>query len=132
MAKLLCRGNEVEYTILPYELDTPIEEELKNSSSDRLVGYVTHDNDTGDRKFVTLKFGYEWTLNLALSVLKRVPYGDDVGPWIIYKGSPEKAATAFNNIVGKYAQTIHIHNWDSWRLDYGDTIMAVVTSWETY
>ena len=131
MATLLSRGREIGYTILPYDLDTPLEEELKNSPSKRVLGYVKQDNDTGERAFYNVDGSGGWLVHFAISVLKKFPYCDESGPWIVYKGTPEKAALGFNEIVGKYAQTIHIHEWDTWHVE-NDTVVAVVTEWETY
>ena len=135
MAELLCRGSEIEYTILPYDLETPIEEEIKKSTSTRTLGYVTRDKNIGQFKIVYQpRPGYLplVPLELVTSVLKKFPSCKECGPWIVYAGTPEDAGRAYNEILTDYGQTVHIHEWDTWNLKKIDTIVAVVTSWETY
>lgn len=130
MATLLSRGSEIEYTILSHDLGTSLEEELKNSPSKRVLGYVKQE-DNCQRKFWNIDGTGGWEYHFSVSVLKKFPYCNEKGPWIVYKGTPEKAASGFNEIISKYAQMIHIHEWDTWKVE-NDTVVAVVTSWETY
>lgn len=128
-ATLISRGKDTEFTILPYDLGTPIEKELATSPSNRVLGYVS-----ADRKFFFVDSnGFTEAANhWSLELLKQHSYHEEEGPWIVYNGPPKKVATAFGKIVGKYAQALHIHDWDIWSVAGKDGCVAVITEWEIY
>lgn len=133
-AKLIARGKDIGFTILPYELDTSIQKELTANPSDRVLGYVTRNEETGVDTFTYTESGglTEAGDHWSLAILKEFPYNEQKGPWIVYRGVPEKAARAFGKILGNYAQSLHIYNWDIWAVAGKEGNVAVVTSWETY
>ena len=134
MAKLVAYGEDIAYTIMPYGLEKPVQQELKEHPDNRVLGYVTYDNETGKRSFTYTESSTptEAEDHWSLSVLKEFPYCEESGPWIVYSCRPEKVLSAFGKIVGKYAQTLHIYNWDLWTVKNKEGTVAVVTSWETY
>lgn len=135
MARLITRGKDIGYTILPYDLDSSLEEELVTATpSDRMLGFVKRNDETGVDTFTYTESGglTEANDHWSLAILKEFPYNEQKGPWIVYKGAPEKTTREFGKIVGKYAQSLHIYNWDTWGVMGKDGLVAVVTSWETY
>ena len=126
MAKLICRGKEINFTILQWGEDDLHDLLIKNPS-DYVLGYVTH-----ERKFRYTESGKEtevddhWTLD----ILKEFPYIEDEGPWIVYTCSPEEAQLAFSKIVTNEA--LYIHNWDTWSIAGKESKVAVVTSFELF
>ena len=134
MAKLITRGDEIGFTILPYTLDTPIQQELINHPSDYVLGYVTHNKESGERKFTYTESGCVTEANnhWSLTILKEFPYSEQEGPWIVYSCSPENTKLEFGKIIGKYHESLHIHNWDTWAVEGKNSNVIVVTSWEMY
>jgi hypothetical protein len=134
MATEVARGDDIGFTILPYSLETkPVKDELKANPDDRVLGYVTYDEETGKRTFTYTESGVAIeTEHWCLKILKEFPYAEESGPWIVYNCNPEKVIHAFGKILGNYAQSLHIYNWDLWRVQGKDGLVAVVTSWEHY
>ena len=132
MATLVCRGEDIRFTILPYSLDTPIQQELLAHPSDHVLGYVTYNQETGERNFTYTESGRLISVldHWSLAVLKQFPYVEQNGPWIVYNCSPEKAKSAFGKILD--GETLHIDNWDTWSVDSKDAKVAVITSSEIY
>ena len=132
MAKLLSRGEDNRFTILPYSLHTPIQDELLAHPSDYVLGYVTYNKETGERKFIYTESGGMTPAedHWSLTILKEFPYVEEDGPWIVYSCSPQKASLAFNKILS--IETLHIDNWDTWSVDGKNANVAVITSWEIY
>ena len=132
MATLVCRGEDIRFTILPYSLDTPIQQELLAHPSDYVLGYVTYNQQTGERKFTYTEPGALTPIedHWSLDVLKQFPYVEQNGPWIVYNCSPQKAKLAFQKILD--SESLHIDNWDTWSVDGKDAKVAVITSWEIY
>ena len=132
MATIVCRGEDIRFTILPYSLDTPIQQELLAHPSDYVLGYVTYNQETGERKFTYTEPGALTPIedHWSLDVLKQFPYVEQDGSWIVYNCSPEKAKLAFQKILD--GESLHIDNWDTWSVDAKDAKVAVVTSWEIY
>jgi hypothetical protein len=133
MAKLLCKGEDIGFTILPYSLDTPVQEELLGHPSDYVLGYITYNNDTGDRTFTYTESGKlveadHW----SLSILKEFPYCEQNGPWIVYRCSPAKTKSEFGKILEMTHESLHIENWDTWSVEGKDAKVVVVTSWEIF
>ena len=132
MATLISRGKDIGYTILPYTLSTPIKEELLAHPNDYVLGYVTHNKETGERNFTYTESGgmtpaeEHW----SLAILKEFPYIEEDGPWIVYNCSPEKTRLAFGKILS--TESLHIENWDTWSVDGKTAKVAVITSWEIY
>ena len=132
MAKLISRGEDIRFTILPYSLTTPIQQELIAHPSDYVLGYVTNNKETGERKFIYTESGGLNPIedHWSLAVLKEFPYIEQDGPWIVYNCSPQKATSAFNKIL--HCESLHIDNWDIWSVDGKDAKVAVITSQEIY
>ena len=132
MATLVCRGEDIRFTILPYSLDTPIQQELLAHPSDYVLGYVTYNQETGERKFTYTEPGALTPIedHWSLDVLMQFPYVEQNGPWIVYYCSPQKAKQAFHKILD--SESLHIDNWDTWSVDSKDAKVAVITSWEIY
>jgi hypothetical protein len=134
MAKLISRGDAIGFTILPYMLDTPIKQELINHASDYVLGYVTFNKESGELKFTYTESGCVTEANnhWSLTILKEFPYCEQEGPWIVYSCSPENTKLEFGKIIGKYHESLHIHNWDTWAVEGKNSNIVVVTSWETF
>ena len=133
MAKLVCSGQDIGFTVLPYSLDTPLQQELSSHRSDYVLGYIMHNKETGERKFTYAESGaVEMNEHWSLSILKEFPYCEQNGPWIVYMCSPEKTESAFGKILSQYSQTLHIHNWDIWSVEDKNAKVAVINSWEIY
>lgn len=132
MAKLISRGKDIGYTILPYSLNTPIEQGLLVRPSDYAIGYITHNIETGERKFIYTESGRLTPIedHWSLAILKEFPYVEQEGPWILYKCPPEQTTIAFSKILND--ESLHIRNWDMWSVDGKDAKVAVITSWEIY
>ena len=134
MAKLITSGKEIGFTILPYSLNTPIELELIAHPSDYVLGYITHNNETGERKFTYTESGglMEANNHWSLSILNKFPYSEEEGPWIVYCCSPEKTKLEYGKILSKTHETLHIDNWDTWSVECKNAKVIVVTSWEIF
>ncbi len=134
MATCLVYGNDIGYTIMPYTFDKPLEEELLAYPHDSVLGFVTQNKETGERKFTYTESGKltDATDHWSLTVLKGFPYLEHDGPWIVYSCEPEDVRIAFGKILSQYAQSLHIYNWDVWAVSEKNAKVAVVTSWESY
>ena len=134
MAKLISRGDENGFTILPFSLDTPIQTELIENPSDYVLGYVTYNKESGERKFSYTESGCvtETNNHWSLTILKEFPYCENDGPWVVYSCSPENTSLEFGKIIGKYGESLHIHNWDTWAIEGKNSNVVVVTSWEMF
>jgi len=135
MATLISRGDDIRFTIFSYKIDdTPLQQLLVDHPSDHVLGYVTHNKETGERQFVyTESVGLTETEDhWSLAVLKEFPYVEQEGPWIVYNCSPEKTRLEFGNILSKYSQSLHIYNWDTWSVQGKEAKVAVITSWEIF
>ena len=134
MATLVCRGEDIRFTILPYprSFSTPIQQILLAHPSDYVLGYVTYNQATDERKFTYTEPGALTDVkdHWSLAVLKQFPYVEQNGPWIIYNCSPEKTKLEFHKILD--GEALHINNWDTWSVKGKDAKVAVVTSWEIY
>jgi len=125
MAKLICRGKEINFTILQWG-DDDLEYLLIKNPSDYVLGYVTR-----ERKFRYTESGKEtevddhWTLD----ILKEFPYIEDEGPWIVYTCSPEETKDTFNLCDGV---CLTFENWDIWSVKGKKSKVAVVTSSEIF
>jgi hypothetical protein len=133
MAKLLSKGDEIGFTVLPYSLDTPIEEELLSHPSDHALGFVTANKETGERIFTYVESGGLIKANnhWSLAILKEFPYCEQEGPWIIYSCSPSKTKSEFGKILNS-GETLHIDNWDTWSVEGKESKVGVITSWEIF
>ena len=127
MPTLISSAKDIGFTILPYSLDTPVEELLAHPS-DYVVGFVTR--TTGEPKLY-MGSGLTETNHWSLDILKELPYSKEKCSWIVYRCSPERTKIEFNKILSKYFQTLHIHNWDTWSVE-GNGKVIVVSSWEIY
>jgi len=134
MATLISRGNDLGFTILPYTLDKPLPQELLDFPSDYVLGFITYNGETNERKFTYTESGALTATDnhWSLSIMKEMPYIEQKGPWIVYRCAPEKTKSAFSKIVSKYSQSLFIYNWDTWTVAGKEAIVAVVTSWEIF
>jgi hypothetical protein len=129
MAKLICRGSDIGFTILPYaegDKDS-LQDLLLDNPTDEVLGYVTC-----SRKFrytesgTVTEVGNHWSLD----ILNELPYIEEDGPWIVYTSCPEHTQDAFHKIGGD--EVLQIHNWDTWSIEGKEGKIAVVTSWEIF
>lgn len=137
MARLVCSGEDIGFTILPYTLDdhASIQEQLIANPSDYVLGYITFNKESDEYKFAYTESGEMTEVNnhWSLAILKDFPYRDnDEHTWIVYNCSPRKTLSEFNKILGKYFQALHIYNWDTWSVEAKDAKVVVITSWEIY
>jgi len=136
MASLVCSAKDLGYTILPYsrQFDESVEQQLLTHPSDHVLGYITYNQETDERKFTytespgLVQDNGHW----SLSIMKEFPYCEQDGPWIVYTCSPENTQIEFGKIVSKYSETLHIYGWDTWSVSGKNAKVAVVTSWEIY
>jgi hypothetical protein len=137
MAKLLCSGNDIGFTILPYtlgQLGEPgepgelIQKELIENPSDNVLGYVSNGKFTYTESGGLTEANHHWSLN----IIKNFPYYDKECSWIVYTCSPRKTAVEFCKILKNSHQTLHIYNWDTWSVEGKDSKIVVITSWEIF
>jgi hypothetical protein len=128
MAKLICRGNDLGFTILPYSgSNNELQEELIDNPSDEVLGFVTRERRFRYTESGTItEVGNHWSLD----ILNEFPYIEEDGPWIVYTSCPEHAEVAFHKIGGN--EVLHIHNWDTWSINGKQGKVAVVTSFEIF
>jgi hypothetical protein len=131
MAKLICSAKEIGFTILPISFDV---QELTSNSSDHLLGYVTYNSETDERKFTYTESGVltESKNHWSLAILKELPYCEEEGPWIVYNCSPENGLSEFNKVIKNSGESVHIYNWDIWSVKGKDAKVAIITSYDTY
>ena len=134
MAKLVSSGKEIGFTILPYSLDTPVQEELIANPSYYMHGCIIHSKETGE-----YKFNYVETTGLteaknhwSLAIIKEFPYCEQQNSWIVYKCSPRVTALEFGKLLTNFHETLHIYNWDIWSVEGKNSKVAVITSWEIF
>ena len=136
MATLVCSGKDLGYTILPYsrQFDESIEDQLLNHPSDHVLGYITYNQETGDRQFTYTESGtfVQDNRHWSLSIIKEFPYCEQNGPWIVYACSPEKTQLEFGKILYNSSETLHIYDWDTWSVTAKNAKVAVITSWEIF
>lgn len=97
MTTLISYGNELGFTILPYTLEKPVHLELISHPHDDVLGYITHNKETNERKFTYTESGGLTEVNdhWSLTIIKEFPYCEESGSWIVYRCSPEKTRLAF-------------------------------------
>jgi hypothetical protein len=136
MASLVCSAKDLGYTILPYsrQFDESVEQQLLSHPSDHVLGYITYNQETDERKFTYTESGtfVQDNGHWSLSIMKEFPYCEQDGPWIVYTCSPENTQIEFGKIVSKYSETLHIYGWDTWSVSGKNAKVAVVTSWEIF
>jgi len=134
MAKLVSSGETIGFTILPYTLDTPLQQELISNHSDYVLGYITHNSESGINKFTYTESGTPAEANnhWSLAIVKMFPYCEKTGHWIVYNCPPADTKLEFGKILSKSYETLHIHNWDTWCVEEKDKKVAVITSWEIF
>ena len=128
MAKLICRGNDLGFTILPYSgSNNELQEELIDNPTDEVLGFVTRERRFRYTESGTITdVGNHWSLD----ILNEFPYIEEDGPWIVYTSCPEHTEVAFHKIGGN--EVLHIHNWDTWSINGKEGKVAVVTSFEIF
>ena len=135
-AILVCSGKDLGYTILPYprSFDESVEQQLLTHPSDYVLGYITYNQETDERKFTYTESGrlVQDNAHWSLSIMKEFPYYEQEGPWIVYTCSPEQTQLEFGKILSKYSETLHIYGWDTWSVVGKHAKVAVVSSWEIY
>jgi YD repeat-containing protein len=134
MAKLIVSGKELGFTIIPYAFDTPVQDELLSCPNDNVLGYISYNKETQQHRFTYTESGrlVEATEHWSLSIFKSFLYCEEEGPWIVYNCMPEKAARAFNKIISRSGESLHIYNWDTWLVEGKDAKVAIVNSWDIY
>lgn len=129
MAKLICRGSDIGFTILPYtegDKDS-LQNLLLENPTDEVLGFVTRERRFRYTESGTItEVGNHWSLD----ILNELPYIEEEGPWIVYTCCPEHAQDAFTKIGGD--EVLQIHNWDIWSIEGKEGKIAVVTSWEIF
>lgn len=128
MAKLICRGSDIGFTILPYsESNNKLQEELIDNPADEVLGFVTRERRFRYTESGTItEVGNHWSLD----ILNELPYIEEEGPWIVYTCCPEHAQDAFTKIGGD--EVLQINNWDTWSIEGKEGKIAVVTSFEIF
>ena len=128
MAKLICRGSDIGFTILPYsESNNKLQEELIDNPADEVLGFVTRERRFRYTESGTItEVGNHWSLD----ILNELPYIEEEGPWIVYTCCPEHAQDAFTKIGGD--EVLQINNWDTWSIKGKDGKVAVVTCFEIF
>jgi hypothetical protein len=133
MATLISSGNQIGFTIMPYDFDKLPHNDLLENPSDNVIGYVTYNKETGEHNFTyTESLEYIQTKHWSLAILQKFPYCEQDISWIVYNCSPEKAKREFNKILQKSHETLHIDNWDIWSVEGKHANVAVITDWEIY
>jgi hypothetical protein len=134
MSKLVCSGNDIGFTILPYTLyspdmpNSPIQQELIANPSDYVLGYVSNGKFTYTESGGLTEANNHWSLD----IIKSVSYCHKECSWIVYACSPRKTATEFSKILKNSHETLHIYNWDTWSVEVKDSKVVVITSWEIF
>ena len=128
MAKLICRGSDIGFTILPYSgSNNKLQEELIDNPADEVLGFVTRERRFRYTESGTItEVGSHWSLD----ILSELPYIEEEGPWIVYTSCPEHTQNAFTRIGGD--EVLQIHNWDIWSIGGKEGKVAVVTSFEIF
>ena len=128
MAKLICRGSDIGFTILPYSgSNNKLQEELIDNPADEVLGFVTRERRFRYTESGTItEVGSHWSLD----ILSEIPYIEEEGPWIVYTCCPEHTKDAFTKIGAD--EVLQIHNWDTWSIEGKDGKIAVVTSFEIF
>jgi len=128
MAKLICRGSDIGFTILPYSgSNNKLQEELIDNPADEVLGFVTRERRFRYTESGTItEVGGHWSLD----ILSEIPYIEEEGPWIVYTCCPEHTQDAFTKIGGD--EVLQIHNWDTWSIEGKEGKIAVVTSFEIF
>jgi hypothetical protein len=128
MAKLICRGSDIGFTILPYSgSNNKLQEELIDNPADEVLGFVTRERRFRYTESGTItEVGSHWSLD----ILSELPYIEEEGPWIVYTSCPEHTQNAFTRIGGD--EVLQIHNWDIWSIEGKEGKVAVVTSFEIF
>jgi len=128
MAKLICRGSDIGFTILPYSgSNNKLQEELIDNPADEVLGFVTRERRFRYTESGTItEVGSHWSLD----ILGEIPYIEEEGPWIVYTCCPEHTQDAFTKIGGD--EVLQIHNWDTWSIEGKEGKIAVVTSFEIF
>ena len=132
MAKLVSSGEDIGYTIIPYYLTLPLKAFYTNQS-DHLLGFVTYNQETGERNFTYTESGSltEAKSHWSLSILNEFPNCEEECSWLLYNCSPEMAESGFNRVLDS-GETLHINNWDIWSTKAKKAKVAVVTSFQIY
>ena len=133
MPTLLCRNDDIGYTVMPCKINKPLQLELLANPSDYVLGYITYNEYTGERKFRYTESGslVQDKKHWSLDVLKEFPYCEQNGPWIVYSCPPEQTRLEFGKILSS-GESLHIYGWDTWSVAGKNAKVAVVTSWEIW
>ena len=133
MPTCLARGADIAYTLMPYELDKPIEEALKENRTDETLGFVTYNEETGERTFTYMESGNSVVISdhWSIKLLKEFPYLESEHSWVVYTCDPEEVPHCFNELTA-VGQCLHVYNWDIWMVEEKKGSVAVVTSYEIY
>ena len=107
MPERICRGEETELTILPWETDG-VEDLLIKKPIEYVLGYVTRGlkfryTESGK----AIEADHHWTVD----ILKKF-YSEAKGPWIVFTCSPAKSRDAFNDVYDDDGASLIFNNWD--------------------
>lgn len=124
MAKLVVEYNTIGFTILPYSLNSELQDELDKFPGRNIIGYVTYNKETSGYKFknASTDSNDHWSID----IIKKIPYNGDT--WIVLNCPPHKLKVAFQCIL--YGETIDIEQWDTWSVETIDANVAVITSYK--
>jgi hypothetical protein len=134
MPNCIVEGREIKYTIIPFNEEhsqKSVSTLLLENPSDSVLGYVTLDKNSGEFHFTytegtnEVTTGSHWSLN----ILEEWRYDNESGPWIVFNTAPHKARQAYPTAVG---HTLHVDNWDVWRVEGKTGLVAYVTEYEVY
>ena len=138
---------------MPYELDKPVEEALKENRTDPTLGFITCNKETYERTFTytesvaraqpttdadgqtpirtesgtTISTTDHWSVKL----LNEFPYLESEHSWVVYTCDPEEVPHSFNELTA-VGQCLHVYNWDTWKVEEKKGSVAVVTRYEIY
>lgn len=133
MPTCLARGSDISYTLMPYVLDTPVEDGVKKHRTDKTLGFVTYTKETRERSFIYTESGnpIETTDHWSLKLLQECPHLESTHPWIVYTCDPEEVPHSFNELTC-VGQCLHIYNWDTWKVEEKKGTVAIVTAYDIY
>jgi hypothetical protein len=92
---------------------------------------VTLDKDTAEFQFTYIEGQHEvstsshWSLN----ILEEWKYDNHEGPWIVFSAAPSEARNAYPTVD---SHSLHVDNWDVWRVEGKNSLVAYVTEYEIY
>jgi hypothetical protein len=134
MPNRILDGNEIKYTIIPYheEAGQPsLSSLLLENPDDSVLGYVTLNPTSTEYQFTYVEGQHEVHAqsHWSLSILEQWTYDNETGPWIIYNVAPGEIGSSYPTAIG---YSLHVNNWDAWRVEGKTSLIAYVTDFEIY